>query len=97
MLTSVTLMRRRIFEFPIKRFQYIHALCGGLLPDSHLLYSLNFINFIDKTTEGQTDEDKVLTNKVQKWLEKNIYATINKDSLKWFRTGPKHSQILELD
>lgn len=96
LMTSVTKMRRRVFEFPKKRFKLVHALCGGLLTNSNLLYSLNFVNFIDKNVEGETDKEKVLTPKVEKWLQENLYEVINPSSLKWLRTGPRHSQILEL-
>lgn len=95
MLTSVTKMRRRIFEFPKERMKHVHALCGGLVNDSHLLYSLNFVNFIDKTTEGQTEKHLVLTDRVREWLMYNLHNIINLNSIKWFRTGPRHSQILE--
>jgi hypothetical protein len=96
MLTSVTLMRRRVFEFPKERFQFIHALSGGYVAGNSLLYSLNFLNFIDKNTEGQTERDKVLTPKVHSWLKENLFTTIHQHQLRWLRTGPKHSQCLEL-
>lgn len=96
-LTSVTKMRRRIFEFPKKRFQFIHAISGGHIPNTNLLYSLNFLNFIDKNTEGQTEKNKILTPKITQWLNNNILNTIQPHQLRWLRTGPKHSQILELE
>lgn len=95
--TSVTLMRRRVFEFPIQRLRFVHALCGGLLSNSNLLYSLNFVNFVDKNVEGETEKDKVLTDRVCEWLDKNLYPVIDRESLKWIRTGPRHSQIVEID
>lgn len=97
MMTSVTLMRRRVFEFPKQRFQLIHAIAGGYLPNNTLLYSLNFLNFVDKDTEGQTEKEKVLTPRVRKWLNENMFPTIQKNQLRWLRTGPKHSQCLELE
>jgi hypothetical protein len=97
MLTSVTKMRRRIFSFPVERMKYLHAMCGGLLPGNNLLYSLNFVNFVDKNVEGKTDFDEVMTHRVDKWLEDNLYRVIGRRQLKWVRTGPRHSQILEID
>jgi hypothetical protein len=96
-LTSVTKMRRRIFEFPKQRFKFIHAISGGCLPNTNLLYSLNFLNFIDKNTEGQTEKEKILTPKIKTWLNNNMLDTIQPHQLRWLRTGPKHSQILELE
>lgn len=95
MLTSVTKKVRRVFEFPQQRAYYVHAMCGGLLGDDKLLYSLNFINFVDKTVEGKTTKEEVLTDKVKEWLNKNMYSMPNMN-LKWIRTGPRHSEILEL-
>lgn len=95
MLTSVTKKVRRVFEFPKERAYYVHAMCGGLMNDGKLLYSLNFINFVDKTVEGKTTAKEVLTEKVEEWLYNNLYCMPNMN-LKWIRTGPKHSQILEL-
>jgi len=103
MMTSVTKKVRRIFEFPVQRVRYINALAGGLLPDSHLLYSLNFLNFIDRTVKAKTTIDEVLTPKVKKWLADNLLPILasNNDGrawfgLRWLRTGPRHSQIVEL-
>lgn len=96
MLTSVTKKVRRVFEFPKKRAYYVHSLCGGLLNDNKLLYSLNFVNFVDKTVEGKTTKEEILTEKVKKWIDENLYSMPNMN-LKWIRTGPKHSQILELN
>jgi len=96
LMTSVTLMRRRVFEFPRKRFKYLHAMCGGLLGDGSLLYSINFINFVDRRVEGVTDKEALMTDKVRKWLEENFLPTAHASSLKWIRTGARHSQIVEL-
>lgn len=96
MMTSVTLKVRRIFEFPIQRLKFIHAMGGGLLPNNHLLYSINFVNFVDKNTEGVKTLEEVMTPKVTAWLEKNLYPITGRESLKWIRTGPKHSEIVEL-
>jgi hypothetical protein len=104
MMTSVTKKVRRIFEFPIERARYVNALAGGLLPSSNLLYSLNFLNFVDRTIKGKTTVDEVLTPKVKQWLEDNLLAVIRENGcddkiwygLRWLRTGPRHSQIVEL-
>jgi hypothetical protein len=106
MMTSVTKKVRRIFEFPTERIKYVNALTGGLLPNTHLLYSLNFINFVDRTVAGKTLPSEVLTPKVINWLETNMSPILNHNSqperimqfpgLCWLRTGPKHSQIVEL-
>ena len=106
MMTSVTKKVRRIFEFPVERIKYVNALAGGLLSDTHLLYSLNFINFVDRTVTGKTLPSEVLTPKVINWLETNMSPILNHSNrpdhttrfpgLCWLRTGPKHSQIVEL-
>lgn len=95
MLTSVTKKVRRVFEFPKNRMYYVHSMCGGLLNDNVLLYSLNFINFVDKNVEGVTSIDELMTEKVVNWLKENMYSLPNMN-LRWIRTGPKHSQIVEL-
>jgi adenylosuccinate synthase len=97
LFTSVTKKLRRVFEFPIERAKYVHALSGGLIPDSHVLYSLNFVNFIDRTTKGKRTINEVMTPKIKQWLDNNLFAVIRKDMLKWIRTGPKHSEIVELE
>jgi len=96
MMTSVTKKLRRVFEFPIERMKFVHALCGGLLPYSDVLYSLNFVNFIDKNTKGVKTVQEVMTDKVVSWLNKNLYPIIGYQLLKWIRTGPRHSEIIEL-
>lgn len=96
MLTSVTKMRRRVFSFPVERMKYVHSVIGGCLSNSGVLYSLNFVNFVDKNVEGKTNIDEVMTTKVEKWLIDNLYKVIDPLQLKWIRTGPKHSQIVEL-
>jgi hypothetical protein len=106
MMTSVTKKVRRIFEFPVERIKYVNALAGGLLPNTDLLYSLNFINFVDRTVTGKTFPSEVLTPKVVNWLETNLSPILNNNGqsdptirfpgLRWLRTGPKHSQICEL-
>ncbi len=93
--TSVTNKIRRVFEFPVERMKYVDALNGGLLDDT-LLYSLNFINFIDKEVEGTSSVEKVCTDKVVAWLQNTLFKAIDKSRLKWIRTGPKHSQIVDL-
>jgi hypothetical protein len=95
--TSVTKKLRRVFEFPIGRMRYIHALVGGQLPHSNVLYSLNFVNFVDKNVRGARTVGDVMTSKVRAWLYKNLYPVIGYDRLKWIRTGPRHSEIVELD
>lgn len=95
MLTSVTKKIRRVFEFPKKRAAYVHAIAGGLLDDSKLLYSLNFMNFIDKNVEGVTNTDELMTDKVVNWLKVNMFDNLDNLKLCWIRTGPKHSQIIE--
>jgi hypothetical protein len=97
LFTSVTKKLRRVFEFPKERTKFNHALIGGLLPDSNVLYSLNFVNFIDRATKGVTTKEELMTDKIQAWLLENLYPIIGQDKLKWIRTGPKHSQIVELE
>lgn len=96
LITSVTKKLRRVFEFPVQRAKFNHALLGGLLPNNNIIYSLNFINFIDRTVEGVTSKEKVMTPKVIKWLQDNLYKVINSESLKLIRTGPKHNEIVQL-
>lgn len=104
MMTSVTKKVRRIFEFPIERVKYVNALAGGLLPDGNVLYSLNFVNFVDRTVKGKTTLGDILTLKVADWLKNNLLPAIETNGggdtiwhgLRWIRTGPKHSQIVEL-
>jgi hypothetical protein len=95
LLTSVTKKVRRVFEFPKQRANYVHALCGGLMNDGVLLYSLNFINFVDKNVDGVTTIEELMTDKVKNWLNEYMYSMPNMN-LKWIRTGAKHSQIVEL-
>ena len=97
MTTSVTKKIRRVFEFSRNRLKFVHALCGGCLPDNNLLYSLNFVNFIDRDTEGKTDIDEVLTDKVEGWIRENMLDIVGENKIKWIRTGPRHNQIIELD
>jgi hypothetical protein len=101
MMTSVTKKVRRIFEWPKQRFAFIHAMAGGLLPQSHLLYSLNFVNFVDRTVKGVRTEKEVMTPKVVAWLHENFYPVAaasgsTECKLHWIRTGPQHSDIVEL-
>ena len=117
MMTSVTKKVRRIFEFPTERAKYVNALAGGLLRDGRVLYSLNFINFVDRTVKGKTTYEEVFTPKVVNWLRMHLQpvlenngtyvASVNEScddlsdmsqffGLHWVRTGPKHSQIVEL-
>lgn len=95
LMTSVTKKTRRVFEFPKERMKFVHALIGGLV-DDRVLYSLNFVNFIDKEVSGQKTIDGVMTNRIKSWLSDNLYPIIGYDKLKWIRTGPKHSEIVEL-
>lgn len=97
LLTSVTKKVRRVFEFPKERTKFVHALAGGLLPNSNVLYSLNFVNFIDKNVKGVKTISDLMTGKIIKWLSENLYPIIGEDKLKWIRTGPKHSEIVELE
>jgi hypothetical protein len=97
LMTSVTKKLRRVFEFPKERIKFTHALVGGLLPNSNVLYSLNFINFIDRYVKGVKNIDELMTDKVVKWLNENLYPVIGYESLKWIRTGPKHSEIVEIE
>jgi hypothetical protein len=96
LLTSVTKKIRRVFEFPINRMKFCHAIIGGLMPNNNILYSLNFVNFIDKNVDGVKTEKELMTSKVKNWLNINLYPIIGKSALKWVRTGPKHSEIVEL-
>lgn len=96
LFTSVTKKIRRVFEFPVERFKYVHALSGGYA-SNNVLYSLNFANFIDKNVEGAKTLEEVMTPKVKEWINKNIYSITGEGSLKWIRTGPKHSEIVELE
>lgn len=97
LMTSVTKKIRRVFEFPKERFKYTSAICGNLLDDDTLIYSLNFINFIDKNVDGVKTKEELFTDKVNSWLEENLYPIIGKNKLKFIRTGAKHSEIIELD
>jgi len=96
LMTSVTKKLRRVFEFPIERMKFVHSLTGGLLPNSNVLYSLNFINFIDRNMKGVSSK-ALITSKAQSWLNKYLYPVIGYNSLKWIRTGPRHSEIIELE
>ena len=67
------------------------------MPNDHTLrYSLNFINFVDKNVEGVTTREELMTNKVREWLNANMYYPYNTGMINWIRTGPRHSQIVEL-
>jgi hypothetical protein len=109
MMTSVTKKVRRIFEFPTERAKYVNALAGGLLRNGNVLYSLNFINFVDRTVKGKTTYEEVFTSKVKDWLRLHLQPVLENNGsyedgngpgmsqgLHWVRTGPKHSQIVEL-
>jgi len=97
LMTSVTKKVRRVFEFPVWRMKFVHAISGGLLPDSNVLYSLNFINFVDKNVKGVKTKEELMTPKVKNWLNKNLLPAMgNLDKLKWVRTGPRNSEIVEL-
>ena len=95
MMTSVTKKVRRIFEFPKERMKFVHTLVGGNLPESHVLYSLNFINFIDRTVRGVTTEKELMTPKVTEWIKTNLTPIIG-NKLAWIRTGPIHEEIVEM-
>jgi len=95
MMTSVTKKVRRIFEFPQKRMEFVHKLVGGNLYDSNVLYSLNFINFIDRTVRGVTTEKELMTPKVTEWIKTNLTPIIG-NKLAWIRTGPIHEEMVEI-
>lgn len=95
MTTSVTKKVRRIFEFPQERMEFVHALSGGRLPNSNLLYSLNFMNFIDRAVLGVKTKEALMTDKVIKWLDDNFSDSM-REKLRWIRTGPEHTEIVEL-
>ncbi|MDP1712208.1 MAG: adenylosuccinate synthetase [Candidatus Nanopelagicaceae bacterium] len=95
LLTSVTKKIRRVFEFPKKRMAYIHSMVGGNLPNSHVLYSLNFLNFIDSALNIQTIGD-AMTPRVTKWLDENLYPIVGRHNLKWLRYGARHNQSVEI-
>jgi len=97
LMTSVTKKLRRVFEFPVDRMKFVHAIAGGLLNDGRLLYSLNFINFVDKDVTGVMTMDCLMTDKVKKWLDTYLYPVIGQDKLKWVRTGPRLSHMVEIE
>lgn len=94
LITSVTKKIRRVFEFPVERAKYNHALVGGDVGDN-VLYSLNFVNFIDKDVTGVRTKEEVLTPRIMKWLEDNLFKVTSPSAIRWIRTGPRHSQIVE--
>lgn len=94
LMTSVTKKIRRVFEFPTQRFNYVNNIIGGNLVNSNVIYSLNFVNFIDKNVDGVSSESELFSDKVCKWVDENLGNV--KDRIRWVRTGPKHSQIVEL-
>ena len=93
--TSVTKKLRRVFEFPTKRIEFVHHLVGGALFRSNVIYSLNFVNFVDRNVKGVKTKEEVLTPKVVEWLIKNL-GGVWEHQLKLIRTGPRHSEIVEL-
>lgn len=95
MMTSVTKKIRRVFEFPFGRMAYVHLLVGGNLPDSHVLYSLNFVNFIDRTVRGVKTYEELMTPKIKSWLDTNLIDSI-RSKLAWVRTGPEHTEMVEM-
>jgi hypothetical protein len=96
LMTSVTKKVRRVFEFPVERMKFINNLVGGNIPDSGVLYSLNFINFVDRNVAGVETKKELMTSKVKKWINNYLKPCIDVSQLKWVRTGPKHSEIVEL-
>lgn len=111
LLTSVTKKIRRVFEFPKKRMAYIHAMVGGNLPESHVLYSLNFLNFVDAelhllTMKCRSDRNDnvvpkvtasdVMTPRVTKWLNENLHPVIGYGRLPWLRYGARHNECVEV-
>jgi len=94
LMTSVTKKIRRVFEFPTNRFNYVNNIIGGNLHSSNVMYSLNFINFVDKDVDGVSSESELFSDRVSKWINTNLGNV--KDRIKWIRTGPRHSQIVEL-
>jgi adenylosuccinate synthase len=96
MMTSVTKKTRRVFEFPKGRMEFVHKLVGGNLPFSHVLYSLNFINFIDRSVRGVTTYKELMTPKVIEWIKTNLTPIIG-NKLAWIRTGPVHEEVVEIN
>jgi hypothetical protein len=97
MMTSVTKKLRRVFEFPRMRFEYCHKLIGGHLNDGMVLYSLNFINFIDRRIDDNIRTvESLMTKKVRDWINNNLYI-ISYNQLKFVRTGPSHSSVVEME
>jgi hypothetical protein len=97
MFTSVTKKVRRVFRFPVSRFAYVNTLIGGNFDDSNVIYSLNFLNFVDKNVDCVTTIGELFTDKICDWLKSNMLPVIgNIDRIKFYRTGPKHSQIIEM-
>jgi len=96
-MTSVTKKVRRVFEFPKNRFLYDHKLIGGNIKDTNgnnmVIYSVNFINFIDKNVDCVKTKYELITEKVIKWFRSNLGEVSNQ--VKFIRTGPKHSEIIE--
>jgi hypothetical protein len=92
-MTSVTKMPRRVFTWPRNRFDHNMHLVGYYYGDNVLL-SLNFVNFIDKSTDGVKSEEELKTERLKSWLHDNMGGYL--DRLRWIRTGPQHSQVVEL-
>ena len=96
LMTSVTKKLRRVFEFPKARFKFVHHLVGGSIPDSGVLYSLNFVNFVDKNVKGAKEIYEVTTPKVVNWLQDNLGEVWNSGQVRWLRTGARHSEIVDM-
>lgn len=97
MNTSVTNKIRRVFEFPKERMAFVHSLVGGRLPDcDNVLYSMNFMNFIDRNVKGVKTKEELLTPKINEWLKANLEPGI-RSRLCWIRTGPEHTEIVEFN
>lgn len=94
LMTSVTKKLRRVFEFPINRLRVTNSIVGGHIPGGNVIYSLNFINFVDKNVAGVKTFDDICTNKVLEWLDNNLFRVILPSQLKFIRTGPKHSDMV---
>ena len=93
LMTSVTKKIRRVFTFPQQRFYHNMCLLGYFSSNNNVLLSVNFVNFIDKNVDGVVTSEALMTPKVKKWFVDNMSRYL--DHIKFIRTGPKHSQIVE--
>lgn len=94
LITSVTKKVRRVFEFPVLRFQEMWSRAGG--PDGGVLLSLNFANWIDKDLTGATTVDSIKSStKLRHWFEANL-TTDMCENLFCVRTGSPLSQCVDV-